>query len=144
MGWNYLSIPKLQHCNSWSLGIDMWIHPTFYWTCDYLSMQGLKLPYVSKKVPCCFYDCEHIAPRAHHHLSGSIRRDHPPHLVQRITMDLEVSVVVHSLACMARDHFPYVCHTTVAAESGLILGLRPAIERRRYSVTPPLIGWVQT
>ena len=27
--------------------------------------------------------------------------------------------------------------------SGLILGLRPANERRRYKVTPSLIGWVQ-
>ena len=25
--------------------------------------------------------------------------------------------------------------------SGLILGLRPANERRRYKVTPSLIGW---
>ena len=28
--------------------------------------------------------------------------------------------------------------------TGLILGLRPANERRRYKVTPPLIGWAQT
>ena len=28
--------------------------------------------------------------------------------------------------------------------TGLILGLRPANERRRYKVTPSLIGWVQT
>ena len=27
---------------------------------------------------------------------------------------------------------------------GLILGLRPSNERRRYNVTPPLIGWAQT
>ena len=31
-----------------------------------------------------------------------------------------------------------VCHT------GLILGLRPANERRRYKVTPSQIGWAQT
>ena len=30
------------------------------------------------------------------------------------------------------------------AISGLILGLRPANERRRYKVTPSLIGWAQT
>ena len=29
-------------------------------------------------------------------------------------------------------------------KSGLILGLRPANERRRYKVTPSLIGWAQT
>ena len=28
--------------------------------------------------------------------------------------------------------------------SGLILGLRPANERRRYFVTTSLIGWAQT
>ena len=28
--------------------------------------------------------------------------------------------------------------------SGLILGLHPANERRRYKVTPPLISWAQT
>ena len=33
---------------------------------------------------------------------------------------------------------------TDAYNSGLILGLRPANERRRYSVTPSLIGWAQT
>ena len=27
---------------------------------------------------------------------------------------------------------------------GLILGLRPANKRRRYKVTPPIIGWEQT
>ena len=29
-------------------------------------------------------------------------------------------------------------------DPGLILGLRPANERRRYKVTPSLIGWAQT
>ena len=28
--------------------------------------------------------------------------------------------------------------------TGLVLGLRPANERRRYKVTPSLIGWAQT
>ena len=31
-----------------------------------------------------------------------------------------------------------------AIQSGLILGLRPANERRRNKVTPSPIGWVQT
>ena len=30
------------------------------------------------------------------------------------------------------------------SNSGLILGLRPANERRRYKVTPSLIGWAPT
>ena len=28
VGWNYLSIPKLQRCNRWSLGMDKLFHPT--------------------------------------------------------------------------------------------------------------------
>ena len=51
MGWNYLSIPKLQRCNRWSLGMDKLVHPTFYNECNYLSMLGLKLNHVSKRVP---------------------------------------------------------------------------------------------
>ena len=32
----------------------------------------------------------------------------------------------------------------IIARSGRVLGLRPANERRRYKVTPSLIGWAQT
>ena len=42
MGWNYLSIPKLQWCNRWSLGMDTQFHPTIYCVCDYLSTPGFK------------------------------------------------------------------------------------------------------
>ena len=38
----------------------------------------------------------------------------------------------------------YVTCESVCINSGLILGLRPANERRRYKVTPSLIGWAQT
>ena len=48
MGWNYLSIPKLQRCNRWSLGMDKSFHPTLYQACNYLSMLWLKLNHVSK------------------------------------------------------------------------------------------------
>ena len=34
--------------------------------------------------------------------------------------------------------------TNFSTVSGLILGLRPTNERRRYNVTPSLIGWAQT
>ena len=51
MGWNYLSIPKLQRCNRWSSGMDKKFSPTLCWTCDYLSMLGLKLTHVSKMGP---------------------------------------------------------------------------------------------
>ena len=49
MGWNYLSIPKLQRCNRWSLGMDKQFHPTLFWARNYLSMLGLKLNHVSKR-----------------------------------------------------------------------------------------------
>ena len=49
VGWNYLSIPKLQRCSYWILGIDKKFHLTLYWACDYLSMLGLKLNHVSKR-----------------------------------------------------------------------------------------------
>ena len=49
MGYNYLSIPKLQRCNRWSLGMDKCFHHTLNWACDYLSMLGLKLNRVRKR-----------------------------------------------------------------------------------------------
>ena len=48
MGWNYLSIPILQQCNRWSLGMDKQFYPRLYNGCNYLSMLGLKLNHVSK------------------------------------------------------------------------------------------------
>ena len=39
---------------------------------------------------------------------------------------------------------PYSNNKCHVPHSGLILGLRPANERRRYKVTPSLIGWAQT
>ena len=73
MGWNYLSIPKLQWLHHWSLGMDKQFHPTLYNGCNYLSMLGLKLNRVSKRgywpdwriwlslvqmMVCCLYDTE--------------------------------------------------------------------------------------
>ena len=49
MGWNYLSIPKLQRLHRWSLGMDRQFHSTLYNGCYYLSMLGLKLNHVSKR-----------------------------------------------------------------------------------------------
>ena len=37
----------------------------------------------------------------------------------------------------------YMWHTWLDCIAGLILGLRPANERRRYFVTMSLIGWTQ-
>ena len=41
-------------------------------------------------------------------------------------------------------HFRFDAIDYSCMNSGLILGLRPANERRRYKVTPSLIGWAQT
>ena len=49
--WKYISVPSLQWCSHWSLGMDKSFHLTFYWTC-YLPMLGLKLIRVSKRGPC--------------------------------------------------------------------------------------------
>ena len=49
MGWNYLSIPKLQRLHRWSLRMDKQFHPTLYQACNYLYMLGLKLNHVSKR-----------------------------------------------------------------------------------------------
>ena len=49
--WNYVSIPKLQWWNSWSLEMDKWFHPTDYNECNYSSMLGFKLIHVSKMGP---------------------------------------------------------------------------------------------
>ena len=41
MGWNYLSIPKLQRLHRWSLGMGKKFHPTFYNGSNCISMLGL-------------------------------------------------------------------------------------------------------
>ena len=53
VGWNYLSIPKLQLFHCWSFGMDRSLHPTLYRTCNYLSILGLKFIHVSKRGPRC-------------------------------------------------------------------------------------------
>ena len=52
MGWNCLSIPKLQWCSRGSLRRDKEFHRTVYWACDHLSMPRLKLIHFSKRGPC--------------------------------------------------------------------------------------------
>ena len=49
MGWNYLSILKLQRLHRWSLGMDKLFHPALYWACNYLSVIGLKLIHIIKE-----------------------------------------------------------------------------------------------
>ena len=51
VGWNCLSIPKLQWLHHWSLGMDTSFYPTLYNGWNYSSMLGLKLHHVSKRAP---------------------------------------------------------------------------------------------
>ena len=53
MGWNCLSIPKLQRFQRWSLKMENLFHPTFYCACYYLSMLGLKVNHASKGPHVC-------------------------------------------------------------------------------------------
>ena len=41
---NYLSMPKLQRCKRWRLGMNKLFHHTPYWAYDYLSMLELGVP----------------------------------------------------------------------------------------------------
>ena len=48
VGWNNLSIPKLQPLHRWSLGMNKEFHPTLYNGCNYLSMLELKFIHITK------------------------------------------------------------------------------------------------
>ena len=49
VGWNCLSIPKLQLWNSWSLWMDKQFHPTLHQARDCLSVLGFELIHVSER-----------------------------------------------------------------------------------------------
>ena len=51
VGWNYISIPKLQRLHRCRLGMDKYFHPTHHNGCDSLFMVGLKLIHVSERGP---------------------------------------------------------------------------------------------
>ena len=51
MGWNYLSIPKLQRLHRWGLEMDKQFHPALYNGCNHLYVLGLKLNHVGKGAP---------------------------------------------------------------------------------------------
>ena len=61
MGWNYLSIPKVQQCNRWIQGMDNWWHSTLYDGFHHLTMLGFKLIHVSKLDPWASYQIRKIA-----------------------------------------------------------------------------------
>ena len=51
MGWNYISILKLQRCSRWSFEMNKLFHPTIYRTCNYIYMPWLRLIHVNKRGP---------------------------------------------------------------------------------------------
>ena len=60
---------------------------------------------------------------------------------------LDTSQCMFQGLIVSARNFPVVLQSVVYEQiniSGLILGLHPANERRRYKVTLSLIGWVQT
>ena len=109
MGWNYLSIHKLQRLHRWSLGMDKQFHPTLYWTCDYLSMLGLKFNHVSKRDHRCT-DCvwwnnetrQMICISHHRHMSYTIicLSSRPIHLVHQRTDQNFIMFIERRYFCM--------------------------------------------
>ena len=69
-----------------------------------MSFYQYKDPHVKDKTQSLYWDGA-LAHWDHHPLEQLIQGDCPLHLVQRITMDLEVSTAVHSLPSAAQDHF---------------------------------------
>ena len=67
MGWNCVSISKLQRLHLWSLGRDKSLHPTLYNGCTYLSVLGLKLIHVSKMGPWSGHKDDSAPPATCHH-----------------------------------------------------------------------------
>ena len=51
MGWNHLSIPKLQRFNRWRLGTEKYFHLALCDGCNYVSLRWLKLNHISKRGP---------------------------------------------------------------------------------------------
>ena len=63
---------------------------------------------------------------------------------------IKINTLKHtSLTSVAIITYQWKCDASFTLDitkynAGLILGLQPANENRRYKVTPYLIGWVQT
>ena len=56
----------------------------------------------------------------------------------------DINVSPAGLASLGSSTSADTVMATFGSDMGLILGLRPANERRRYKVTPSLIGLAQT
>ena len=72
-------------------------------------------------------------------------RDHFVYVPSQWEMTLQCNVISHWLVTyIGWTHSRNDSCILDIMSSGLILGLRPANERRCYKVTPSLIGWAQT
>ena len=109
MGWHCLSIPKLQRCDRWRLGMDKYFHPTFCWSCDYVSMLRLKLNHVSERDPWCIHSMVVI---------------HSCMYRQRYTIYRNIYMLTH---WGRLTHICVIKLTIIAADNGLSPGRRQAI-----------------
>ena len=67
-----------------------------------------------------------------------------PHAVSEAGKWKKVSSFMFMLYLFCTNPFSWAFAMLPTHIPGLILGLRPANERRRYKLTPFLIGWVQS
>ena len=51
---------------------------------------------------------------------------------------------LHAFPALKHREINEISHRSIDAPLMFILGLRPTNEKRRYKVTPSLIGWAQT
>ena len=93
VGWNYLSITKLQRCNRCSLGIDKLCHFTRYNGCNYLTMMGLKLNRVNKRRHKAQYSLPNLSSLHWRHNGHDSVSNHRPHdcLLNRLFRSKKIS-----------------------------------------------------
>ena len=129
------------------MGMDKQFHSTYFYGCNYLHILRLKLAHLTKRDPCTTnrWLSARLSPLRTHWRYCSLAPS------RRNICDLYSTIL--QLQKSIKDDITdnlYLYIWNVRNElrkdhiSGLILGLHPANERRRYKVTPSLIGWAQT
>ena len=78
-----------------------------------------------------------------------VSREYAPNTWNVVKVNLFITWPIkawyHAFICEIRSvGLEYLEENNCLLKTGLILGLRPTNERRRYKVTPSLIGWAQT
>ena len=87
MGWNYLSIPKIQQLHRWSVGMGKWFHSILYNRYHYLSMLVKGATEIRIAFPC-------------HHV---IMREHN----RQITISINVTIVERDKPCCFRWEYAH-------------------------------------